>query len=112
MDKVIYRGCFALGDALAEPAYARLLPCPQLLPLPPRRHARRRHQLSWIHLGNILIYIYNEPLGNTGKILGLKKPKRPSADPACKTDEGYNGGFVGVGREEVSFKDAAASKKP
>jgi hypothetical protein len=40
-----------VGDPLAEPLHARLLPRPQLLPLPPRRYAGRRYQLPRLHLG-------------------------------------------------------------
>ena len=45
------------GDPLAVPLHARLLPRPQQLPLPARRHAGGRHQLPRIHLGGSLVTI-------------------------------------------------------
>ena len=46
---------FHLGDPLAEPPHARLLPRPQLLPFPAGGHAGRWYQLSRLHLGKLTL---------------------------------------------------------
>lgn len=43
---------YVLDDTLAEPTHARLLSRLKLLPVLTRRHARGRHWLLGIHMGN------------------------------------------------------------